>query len=347
MRVPPPAATSGRSHRIGIEAQRDPARVERRRTDVNGSSYDTILGPNSTRWQNYARYSLFWLCAAIGCQRAPTDPKAQIQSNASTALTSKAAPSDAESSARKLCGALHAVSADRKAACCGGSPERVLLEECVRWVSASLSTGSVNVNATRVDGCRTAMQNAVAGCDWVTLAGTPSVAACEGLLEGKLAEGAACRSSLECRAPLHCDGAAGMSTGTCRPPRELGQGCGTLVDPLASYVLEHKLEVSRPLCRDFCSLLSHRCETTPQVGDACVASVNCARGQRCVAGHCSDAKARAAGESCVNAPCDAGLRCQNQHCVPLARAGCRAPLEALRGGTTPAMRLPLRPRRAD
>jgi len=317
---------------------------------------------------------LFWLCSTIGCQQGHADLEGRARGGTSAGVIRKLATNEAEVSALAFCQALHAVSAERRAACCGRAPERLLLDECTRSVSSSLRAGALSLNAARVAACRTAMQEAVAGCDWVTLGPAPRVGACAGLLSGTLGEGAACRSSLECRAPLHCDGVGVTNSGTCQEPRELGAACGAVVDPLASYALERELDVLHPLCRNFCSLLSHRCEATPQAGDSCVASVNCARDQHCVAGHCSDAAARALGESCADAACGVGLRCENRRCVPLARAGepcgsdfdcreggcvatssgttvcgmqCNVSLEARSRATTPLMRLPLRPRRAD
>jgi len=314
---------------------------------------------------------LFWLCLASACQRSHADLQGHVGGSASAVRLPSLTTDAAESSARALCEALHAVAAERKALCCGRAPERLLLDECTRAVGRSLGAGALSSNDAGVAACRAAMQEAVTGCDWVTPGPAPSVAACGGLLTGQLGEGANCRSSLECRAPLHCDGVGATQSGTCQAPRELGAACGAVVDPLAAYALEHELDVLHPLCRDFCSLLSHRCEATPRAGDSCVASVNCARGQHCVAGRCSDAEARTAGESCADAACGVGLRCENRRCVPLARAGeacrsdfecreggcvvtnagssvcgmqCNVSLDALRRPTTPAMRLPLRPR---
>src|SRR5262249_32058671 len=144
--------------------------------------------------------------------------------------------------ARKLCEALHVVPGRRVAECCGTKPAAPLLDQCTRVVSASIASKAVEIDPTAIDRCRAAMEQSRVGCDW----GTPSVAlapaACEQVLVGTVREAEGCRSSLECRGNLHCEGLTPTRTGTCTPPQTNDAVCGTHVDTVAAYTLQRHLE---------------------------------------------------------------------------------------------------------
>ena len=223
--------------------------------------------------------------------------------------------------ATRLCQVLHGGAARRKAECCGGEPSTFLESTCARVVAASLHAKTVEFDDAAVDACASAMNDAVNGCGWVTPSAAPAPDACQRLLHGTLEQGSVCRSSLECRGNLHCEGVSATKTGICTAPGAEGAGCGTHVDVLATYVLDRGIATTHPFCADFCSLAGHRCEGAPKVGAPCVASVNCATSQSCVAGHCSAAPPARPGESCAAAPCADGLRCVEKVCAPRAAAG--------------------------
>jgi hypothetical protein len=221
----------------------------------------------------------------------------------------------------RLCEALHAVAARRKAQCCGGDPAPFLATECARVLGATLHAGTVELEEAAIDRCASATDDALAGCDWVT-PGPPAVPeACQRLLRGKLERGAVCRSSLECAGDRHCEGVSPTRTGVCAAPAGEGAGCGTHVDVLATYLADRHLATTHPFCADHCSLVAHQCGPLPLVGSACLAHVNCAPSQRCFAGRCSAAPRGARGEPCGAAPCADGLRCIDAVCAPLAQSG--------------------------
>jgi hypothetical protein len=223
--------------------------------------------------------------------------------------------------ATRLCQVLHGVPARRKAECCGGEPSTFFESTCARVVAASLHAKTVEFDDADVDACASAMNDAVSGCGWVTPSAAPAPDICQRLLHGTLEQGSVCRSSLECRGNLHCEGVSATKTGTCTAPGAEGAGCGTHVDVLATYALDRALATTHPFCAEFCSLTGHRCERAPKVGAPCVASVNCAPSQSCVAGHCSAAPRARRGESCAAAPCAGDLRCVDKVCAPRASAG--------------------------
>jgi hypothetical protein len=236
--------------------------------------------------------------------------------------------------ATRLCDALHAGPARRKAECCGGEPAPFLATECARVLGATLHAQSAELDEAAVQRCAAAMADVVQGCDWVTPQPPSAPESCQNLVKGKLGAGSVCRSSLECEGKLHCAGVSPTKTGVCTPPGALGDGCGTHADVLGTYVLDRALAKSHPFCADFCSLVTHKCSPEPAVGSTCLASVNCAPSQTCVSGRCSAATLGGPGEPCGAVPCAEGLRCVARVCAPLARTGeaCSSDADCAIGG---------------
>jgi hypothetical protein len=266
---------------------------------------------------------------------APIDAGTPPRALAQDSLGSIYPPSiEAHPLARELCDALYLVPAERAAACCGKRPTNDLGEQCVRAVSVALRDRAVEVEEASVGACKTAMEHALAGCDWVTPGQPLAPPACQRLLQGKLPAATVCRSSLECAGHLHCAGLGPTKTGLCVAPGELGQGCGSPIDVLATYALERGLETSHPLCADYCSLTTHKCEAAPVPGARCASAANCAPGQTCVAGACASSPPGKAGDRCGAVPCGAGLHCREDVCSPLSMAGqaCVTDLDCSAGG---------------
>ena len=240
--------------------------------------------------------------------------------------------------ATRLCEALHAVPARRKAECCGGEAAPFLMTECGRVLGATLHAKSVELEEAAIERCAAAMNDSLTGCDWVTPSAPLAPEACQGLLRGKLERGSVCRSSLECAGKMHCEGVSPTKTGLCTPPGGEGAGCGTHVDVLATYLSDRNLATSHPFCEEHCSLVAHKCGPMPKVGSACVANVNCAPSQICAGGQCSAAAPARRDESCRGRPCGEGLRCIDEVCAPLASSGemCTADADCKMGGCMPA-----------
>jgi hypothetical protein len=188
--------------------------------------------------------------------------------------------------ATRLCEALHALPAKRKAACCGGAPGFHLAGECARTLSFALRSKAVTLGPEDVDRCVDAIERSLQGCDWVTPLSAPPPAACEGIVRGELAAGARCRSSLECRDGLRCMGAGPTDAGRCVPPPARG-ACGASVDALAASTRQTRSELAHPECAGHCE--QRMCAADVPRGGACVSHVECGRGRRCASGKCSDA----------------------------------------------------------
>ena len=235
--------------------------------------------------------------------------------------------------ATRLCEALHAVPARRKAECCGGEPAPLLMAECTRVLGATLHAGTVDLQESAVERCAAAMTDARKGCDWVTPSAPPVPEPCQRLLRGKLERGSVCRSSLECAGDLHCAGVSPTKTGVCTPPGGTGAGCGAHVDVLATYLFDRQLATSHPFCAEHCAFVTHKCGPPPDVGAACVADVNCAASQLCIQGRCSAADRGHRGDPCSVVPCAEGLRCVDAVCAPLATPGeaCRSDMDCAAG----------------
>lgn len=237
--------------------------------------------------------------------------------------------------AQRLCAALHVMPGRRTAECCETPPSTYLYEECVTVVSRSLATRSSELEPVALEACERAMEAQLTGCDWARPGLPLAPDACQGLIEGRVQSGGACRSSLECASNLHCRAAAGAAQGRCVPPEPLGASCGRGTDALAAYVLDRQVEAAHPSCAEFCSLVSHQCEPSPVEGAACRASVNCATGQYCSKGVCRSGRA-AARLADVGETCRADFECARGGCIAGGTGG--SGVCGKRCSTTPLLR---------
>lgn len=207
----------------------------------------------------------------------------------------------ATSRAEQVCHLLQAGPAERRAACCGGSGAGHLGAQCVHVLSEALAAGRVAIDDAALRRCEDVWPSAWAGCDWVTPGQPLPPDECRALTRGLVPAGGACRSSLECAAPLHCDGGTPTVAGRCTPPLPEGAACRAPSDNLASLAFARDLEHTHPTCAGACSLASHRCERAqPEQaeaqasagtsraaapGAACRTDFDCQRGG-CSAGVC-------------------------------------------------------------
>lgn len=221
--------------------------------------------------------------------------------------------------AQRLCAALHEVPAQRRAACCGGSPMLLVAGECVRTLSAALASKAVKLEPAAVEACAQAMEKAHAGCEWVGPEAPPAPAACQGLIQGALASGARCRSSLECAEGLRCQGVGPTDTGLCGAPAGTGQPCAYSVDALATYTRQALLEEQHPECQGHC--FKRRCVDDVPLGGACVLAEQCGPGLHCAGSQCAEGVVAQLGKPCVNGGCEAGARCFQGTCATPKPAG--------------------------
>jgi hypothetical protein len=222
--------------------------------------------------------------------------------------------------AEQLCSALHVLPGARMAACCSVPPDRNLYEECVKVVSRALASSSIELDASAIAGCERARQQQLRGCDWVRPGLPLAPDACQGLVQGRVPLGGACRSSLECASSAHCVSGAGAAQGRCTAPAATGAPCGRTTDEMAAYLLDRSVETSHPWCESFCSLTTHQCEPTPAEGAPCKTHVNCGPGQHCDSGVCA-AGASVAALAKTGESCRSDLDCARGGCVANGTGG--------------------------
>jgi hypothetical protein len=225
-----------------------------------------------------------------------------------------------------LCDALHTLPAKRKQECCGRvSPSLAVV--CVQELSASLGRGAVSVDRAAVERCASDVSRQLEGCQWVTPLLPPAPESCRSLVAGKLAKGAACRSSLECADGFFCRGVRPDQAGACASPAAAGSRCEVPADNLASFTGSRE-DPRHLVCDGLC--VKGQCLPVAPAGGACESSARCRPGLNCISGTCQDSPLPRVGESCAgNTSCVAGAFCQAGRCAAAKGAGeaCASPVE--------------------
>lgn len=215
--------------------------------------------------------------AAVATDGSSVDQRTDAQQHAATSHAAPAKVRDNEPSAapadlkpvypktatsplaERVCTALQRLPREMRASC-AGEPVGVTLEaECTRMLSAALSTGALRADERLAGRCINALESRYEACDFMQLQHLPPIAACTELWQGQLAQGAVCRSSLECQAGLFCHGVGPLEPGVCGAPKPAATSCGGSADALAAYVPWR--ESSHPECAGRC--VEGRCENTP------------------------------------------------------------------------------------
>src|SRR5262245_6875809 len=236
--------------------------------------------------------------------------------------------SNAHGLAQAYCDALHTLPAQRKQECCGRAFPS-LAPACTQELGASLERGAVALDGTAVDRCAQEAARQLEGCNWVTPLTPPVPDACRAIVAGKVASGAACRSSLECLDGLHCRGARPGQAGVCAPPGTAGTRCDVPADNLAAFT-GFREDPRHPVCDGLC--VKGQCLPFVPAGGACQSTGQCARGLNCMSGRCQDRPLPKAGETCAgDITCAAGSFCQAGHCAPAKGEGepCASPAECM------------------
>jgi hypothetical protein len=244
------------------------------------------------------------------------------------AAPAAAAASASEGLARRLCDALQALPAERKAECCGGSASGAdLAEECTRDLATSLRDRAIALDAADVERCERESAQRLAGCDWVTPLMPETPPACRGVLHGRREIGGPCRSSLECADGLSCRGSEPTRAGICVPPAPPGATCSDAPDTLETYARQAPDDPRHPQCAGSCR--KGRCAAPVAIGGACSASRQCAPGSHCAAGACVAGAPPKLGQPCAQSTCEGDLVCIDGRCAPRRKAGepCSKPFE--------------------
>ncbi|HEX9736010.1 MAG TPA: hypothetical protein VGG06_28950 [Thermoanaerobaculia bacterium] len=253
----------------------------------------------------------------------PTTPAVEAPSE-------QEAPSEPESVvpeplAERFCAAVHTLQAERRKACCGTAAES-LAEVCVRHLSPALRRGTVTLDAAAVDRCAADTAVELEGCGWVRPLLPKPAAACAGLLQGTLAAGSACASSLECADGLYCRGLSQEGPGRCAAPAAARAPCEAPADNLAAFTASRGDPRHRE-CDGQC--VRGRCLPFAAAGEPCSGRASCRPGLNCLDGRCADRPLPAIGEPCAGgAGCGDGY-CRDGVCAPVKERGepCRLPFE--------------------
>ena len=222
--------------------------------------------------------------------------------------------------AQRLCDALHTGPSARRAQCCGWStPGYSVTGECVRTLSAALASKAVTLAPDEVDRCVAAVGKLYEGCGWVGPWSPTTPPECTSMIQGQLAEGVKCRSSLECSGTLRCRGVGPTDPGVCGKPRAAGAECSAGVDSLAAYTRHDRLEETHPECVGYCA--RYHCTPFVALGEKCGANVQCGPENRCAGDKCVAGPVARLGEACADTGCEAGSRCYARVCTKPKPAG--------------------------
>jgi hydrogenase/urease accessory protein HupE len=210
-----------------------------------------ILGlrrlPHMRRWGGPALSGALVMVGLIWAVTRTLAPEPAVASDATSHDASSAEASVAQSNYPRavgaampwvlpLCTAFHELPRVRRAQCTGKKPGLAFTGECVRMLNAAVSSRALRIDEPGAQRCIAAETTRMGDCSFTRAASLPALAECRGVLHGSLAQGATCRSSLECDEGLHCLGVSPLDTGTCQAPRPDGSRCGFAVDPLAAYI---------------------------------------------------------------------------------------------------------------
>lgn len=279
---------------------------------------------------------LFWLGAFAVASCSKAEPTAQPVSTASAASSAASEPS-AESGAdlvrpvypvtndppdplaQRFCEALHTLPTTRKGACCKSPPSLSLASECTRMLSYALKQKAVKLEAEDADRCVAALEKATLGCDWVRPLAMESPPECDGIVHGLLAEGQACRASLECQDGLRCLGSGPTQAGRCQKPLGRGAPCSHAVDTLAAYTGQRGSDARHPECAGFCA--RRFCADTAAAGGECRTHEECGAGHACINKKCVNQPLPEIQKPCLEGQCAPGARCENNQCVALGAKG--------------------------
>lgn len=234
--------------------------------------------------------------------------------------------------AEKLCDGLSTAPEKKRSTCCKTTPAVVITGECTRALSAAIRHNAIALDAKAVDACLAAFDRTLEGCDWVGPFPPGPPPECQGILEGKLAAGTKCRSSLECSGDKRCVGLGPTTVGRCAPGAPEGESCGGTVDALAGFTRQNDVDKRHPECEDRC--IKHKCSPPVAENGACLISSDCQDGMQCLVGtgvapktgvplrKCVAGKAPAKdGEPCPGGACEGSLQCIRGKCAARKAGG--------------------------
>jgi hypothetical protein len=233
--------------------------------------------------------------------------------------------------AHELCALVHGLPSSLRGVCCASKADVTsarIVEECERNLDGAIRAGAIGVDAAGIGACEKDLRARLGGCDWVGPLQPAAPSSCAGALQGRLAAGARCRSSLECKGDLRCDGAGPTEPGRCAPAGEAGTACAMSVDPLAGFLGGDRVEASHPACKGWCE--RHRCVPFVKDGGECTGAMQCGPDAHCADRKCVKGTTAEDGGACTSGGCAADARCVAGRClVPRHDGACSSDFECL------------------
>ena len=220
--------------------------------------------------------------------------------------------------------------------CCTNQPDPVMLDDCESafgtkdQTSQALARGTVTIDAADLAKCQAAYQAAATSCEENSV-----LAACAGIVHGKLAEGAACKEGVECagQGPKVCLVTGGQdSFGVCKavPGGKVGDECSLTCRPNELCTFTILGTSSSPLtpCLEsdgvFCASDAEpaKCQAIFAIGASCEHDEQCGSAAYCDTGGSGTCKKRGQlNDACGT--CLSALTCLNGKCQspPLTAGG--------------------------
>jgi hypothetical protein len=196
--------------------------------------------------------------------------------------------------AQRLCDLIDILPLQRQAACCKAPQAAPVFQgECARIVTLALQGKRLTLDAAKVAACEADTRKQLEDCDRVLSPVAPALESCQGLFQGTLEAGGACRSDLECQSGLTCVGLGPTDPGKCSEAAPAGVPCHPVIDPLAVYT-KQSLE-DHPSCEGYCN--RHQCADVLAPGAACLYDSQCGPKNRCHERKC------VAGRPALGGPC--------------------------------------------
>jgi hypothetical protein len=207
-----------------------------------------------------------------------------------------------------FCKALYDVPEQKKAVCCKYNAVALapLAKTCAGQLSDALKDKDLVFDDAKAKQCSDERSKALDGCAWVGIGLPPTPEVCQHIFSGSSDEGARCRSSLECKNGLRCQGSGPTHVGRCAPPLDDGSHCGSAIDALSVVVDEPSIERNHPQCKGVCGHL--KCVPIEKSGDPCVFDSECGDGNRCEDKKCLSGRI-AIGKQCKEQGCVDGATC--------------------------------------
>jgi hypothetical protein len=199
-------------------------------------------------------------------------------------------------------------------------------QQCVELINSGISQKRHRFHADAAKRCIDAQKALITDPARGRARHEAVIAACAGVVEGLLASGQSCESSLDCPAGLACLGQKGAPPGVCKARLDAGSACDD--ELLGGSHFYAAATASRSSCAAglHCSAAGGELVCAKDAGDGAKCAGTdpgeCGPGLRCSLSRCAAETRAALGQSCaVVNDCAIGLFCSSGKCALKKAAG--------------------------